>query len=75
MLNHLFMEKGPVSFKLANIQSWPCILLSVYFTLHKTNLFNGEKMIILYAGTMRDSYPTLKLCLGLLALVALTKGK
>ena len=57
MLNHLFMEEGPVSFKLANIQRWPCILLSVDFTLHKINLFIGEKMIILHAGTMRDSYP------------------
>ena len=27
-----------VSFKLAKIQRWPCILLSVDFTLHKTNL-------------------------------------
>ena len=66
MLNHLFMEEGPVSFKLANIQRWPCLLMSVIFTLHKINLFIGERMIILHAGTMRDSYPTLKLCSGLL---------
>ena len=75
MLNHLFMEEGPVSFKLANIQRWPCILLSVDFTLHKINYFIGERMIILHVGSMRDSCPTLKLCSGLLALVAITMGK
>ena len=75
MLNHLFMEEGPVSFKLANIQRWPCILLSVDFTLHKITLFIGERMIILHAGTMRVSYPTLKLCSGLLALSAITMRK
>ena len=75
MLNHLFMEEGPISFKLANIQRWPCILLSVDFTLHKINLFIGERMIILHAGTMRDSNLMLKLCSGLLALVAITMGK
>ena len=69
------MEKGPVSFKLANIQRWPSILLSVDFTLRKINLLIGERMIILHAGTTRDSYPTLKLCSGLLALVAITMGK
>ena len=51
------------------------ILLSVDFTLHKINLFIGERMIILHAGTMRDSYPKLTLCSGLLALVAITMGK
>ena len=44
------MEEGPVSFKLADIQRWPCILLSVDFTKHNINLFIGEKMIILHAG-------------------------
>ena len=50
MLNHLFMEEGLVSFKSANIQHWPCILLSVDFTLHKINLFICERMIIILAG-------------------------
>ena len=55
MLNHFFLWKR-VSFKMANIQRWPCILLSVDFTLHKINLFIGtkifssERMIILHAG-------------------------
>ena len=39
----LFMEEG----KLANIQRWPCILLSVDFTLHKINLFIGTKYTLL----------------------------
>ena len=69
------MEDCPVSFKLANIQRWPCILLSDDFTLYKIKLSIGERMIILHAGTMRDSYPMLKLCSGLLALVAITMGK
>ena len=40
---------------MANIQRWPCILLTVDFTLHKINLligtkiFSGERMIILQA--------------------------
>ena len=44
-----------VSFKLANIQRWPCLLI-VDSTLHKINLFIGtkyhfrERMIILHAG-------------------------
>ena len=46
-----------------------------YFTLHSINLFLGERMIILHAGTMKDSYPKLTLCSGLLALVAITIGK
>ena len=75
MLNHLLMEEGPVSFKLTNIKHWSCILLSVDLTLYKINLFIGESMVILHAGTMRYSYPTLKLCSGLLALVAITMGK
>ena len=51
MPNHLFMEDGPGSFKLANIQRRPCISLSVDFTLHtcKINLFISERMIILHA--------------------------
>ena len=44
------MEEDPVSFKLANIQRWPCILLSVDFTLHRINLLICERMIILHAG-------------------------
>ena len=44
------MEEGPVSFKLANIQRWPCILLSLDFTLHKINLFISERMIRIHAG-------------------------
>ena len=44
------MEEDPVSFKLDNIQRWPCILLSVDFTLHRIDLFIGERMIILHAG-------------------------
>ena len=39
MLNHFLWKR--VSFKLADIQRWPCILLSVDFTLHKINLFIG----------------------------------
>ena len=50
MLNHLFIEESPVLFKLTNIQRWPCTLLSVDFTLHKINLFIGERMIMLHAG-------------------------
>ena len=41
MLNNFLWKR--VSFKLANIQRWPCILLSVDFTLHKINLFIGSK--------------------------------
>ena len=48
------------------------ILLSIDFTLHK---ILGERMIILHASTMRDSYPKLTWCSGLLALVAITMGK
>ena len=44
------MEEGPVSFKLANIQRWPCIILSFDFTFEKINLFIGERLIILHAG-------------------------
>ena len=66
MLKH-FLWKG-VSFKLANIQRLPCILLSADFTLHKIDLFYVLNMLNLYfqvkewsysmLGTMRDSYPT-----------------
>ena len=65
MLSHFFMEEG--SFKLANIQRWSCILLSVGFTLHKINFFcvlnmlncyiSGERMIILHAGYIEGSVP------------------
>ena len=53
MLNHFLWKR--VSFKLANIQRWACILI-VDFTLHKINLFIGtkyallERMIILHTG-------------------------
>ena len=32
------------------VRDMACILLSVDFTLHKINLFIGERMIILHAG-------------------------
>ena len=75
MLNHPFSEEGPVSFELANIQRWPCILLSLDFTLHKINLFISERMIIFHAGYIGDSYQRLKLCSGLFALMANTMEK
>ena len=62
MLNHFLWKR--VSFKLANIQRWPCILLSVDFTLHEINLFyilkyfQVKECSYFMLGTMRDSYPT-----------------
>ena len=42
----LFMDG--VSFKLANIQRWPCKLLSVDFPLHKVNLSYVLNMLNFY---------------------------
>ena len=70
-----FLEEGPVSFKLTNIQRWSCIPLPIDFTLHKINLSIGERMIILHAGCNEGFVPNAEVVLGLLALVAITMGK
>ena len=46
MLNHFLWKR--VSFKLANIQRLPCILLSADFILHKIDLFHVLNMLNLY---------------------------
>ena len=61
------MEEGPVSFELANIQRWSCILLSLDFTLHKIILFISERMIILHAGYNEGFVPKAESVFGTLS--------
>ena len=54
MLSHFFVEEG--SFKLANIQRWPCILLSVGFTLHKIDFFYVLNMLNFYISRWKNDH-------------------
>ena len=54
MLSHFFMEEG--LFKLANIQRWSCILLSVGFTLHEIIFFYVLNMLNVYISRWKNDH-------------------